>query len=107
MNLRKLAKGERCLVRAPGVCSGNSETTVLAHVRMIGLSGIGLKATDWFGAWACSTCHDVVDGRVHTARFTDDQRRLMLLEGMVRTQAELLKRGYLLEAEKSLWVSRT
>jgi hypothetical protein len=97
--LRELARGEMCMVRVPGICNANPETTVLAHVRMIGLSGMGMKSPDWFGAWACSACHDYVDGR-HSHRSSAVQRRLDLLEGMVRTQHELLKRGYLPEAQR-------
>ena len=39
----KLARGEACQVRIPGVCNGNWETTVLAHYRLSGLCGIGMK----------------------------------------------------------------
>jgi hypothetical protein len=48
-----------------------------------------MKPDDWsFGAWACSACHDVVDGRTKT----DHDRgavRLMHAEGCMRTQAAL------------------
>ena len=61
MNLRKLARGRECQVRLPGVCNGNPETTVLAHYRLAGISGIGMKSPDLIGAWACSDCHYTVD----------------------------------------------
>lgn len=48
-NLRKEAKGRECQVRLPGVCNFNSETTVLAHYRMAGLNGVGMKPDDIFG----------------------------------------------------------
>lgn len=41
-DLRKAARGRECQVRIPGVCNGNSETSVLAHIRLAGLCGIGL-----------------------------------------------------------------
>lgn len=100
MNLRKLARGKPCMVRAPGVCNGNPETTVLAHVRIAGISGMGYKAPDWFGAWSCSACHDYVDGRVPSLDAYDG-RRLLLLEGMVRTQYEVLEMGHRPEADVS------
>jgi hypothetical protein len=62
-NLRKLAKGQPCMIRAVGVCNFDSATTVLCHVRLVGLSGIGMKIDDEFGAdargrtrggWCCS-----------------------------------------------------
>ena len=88
MNLRKKAKGRDCTVRLPSICNHNSETVVLAHIRMPGISGMGLKADDLLGAWACSTCHDAIDRRAH-ADLERDYVRLAHLEGMVRTIAQL------------------
>lgn len=62
MNLRKLARGQPCQVRLPG-CDGGGETTVLAHYRLAGTCGTGMKPPDICGAWACHHCHDVIDGR--------------------------------------------
>ena len=90
MNLRNEARGRGCMVRLPGICNHNSETVVLAHVRLIGVSGMGMKADDLLGAWACSACHDAVDRR--SERYLDrDYVRLAHLEGMVRTIAQLRK----------------
>ena len=83
-DLRKAARGQPCLIRVPGVCNGNPETTVLCHVRMIGISGYGLKAPDLIAALGCSSCHDFVDNRRHPAN-TYENRRQLLLEGMART----------------------
>ena len=94
MNLRKEAKGRGCMVRIPGDCHHNSETVVLAHVRLTGVSGMGMKAPDILGAWACSSCHDAVDRRNHTD-LERDYVRLMHLEGMARTIAQLEKEGLL------------
>ncbi len=33
-DLRKAARGRECQVRIPGVCNGNPETSVLAHIRL-------------------------------------------------------------------------
>lgn len=90
MNLRDAARGEPCMVRS-ALCNCDPLTTVLAHYRMIGISGMGMKSPDLIGAWACSACHDLVDGRTHTALSKDDLR-LMHLHGVVRTQAELVRR---------------
>lgn len=78
------------MVRLEGVCNHNSETVVLAHIRMPGISGMGLKADDLLGAWACSSCHDAIDRRSHMD-LDRDYVRLALLEGMVRTIAQLRK----------------
>jgi len=94
MNLRKQAKGRGCMVRIPEVCNHNSETVVLAHVRLTGVSGMGMKAPDILGAWACSSCHDAIDRRAHTD-LDRDYVRLAHLEGMARTIAQLEKEGLL------------
>ena len=78
------------MIRLPGICNHNSETVVLAHVRMTGISGMGIKADDLLGAWACSSCHDASDRRSHTD-LDRDYVRLAHLEGVIRTIAQLRK----------------
>jgi hypothetical protein len=85
MNLRAYARGKECRVRLPGICNFNPETTVLAHVRIVGISGMGIKAPDALGAHCCSACHAACD--------TDDRHELDFLRGVVRTQAYLIKQG--------------
>jgi hypothetical protein len=92
MKLRKEAKGRGCMVRIPEVCNHNSETVVLAHYRLAGVSGIGMKSPDVLGAWACSACHDAIDRRAHTD-LDRDYVRLLHLEGMARTLAQLNREG--------------
>ena len=76
------------MVRLPGICNHNPETTVLAHVRLAGVSGMGIKADDLLGAWCCSACHDAIDRRSNMD-LDRDYVRLAHLEGMVRTIAKL------------------
>jgi hypothetical protein len=90
MNLRKAAQGRPCMVRLPDICNHNPETTVLAHIRMAGISGMGIKADDLLGAWACSACHDAIDRRSNID-LDRDYVRLAHLEGMARTIAQLRK----------------
>lgn len=78
------------MVRLEGVCNHNSETVVLAHIRMPGISGMGIKADDLLGAWACSSCHDAIDRRSHMD-LDRNHVRLAHLEGMARTIAQLRK----------------
>jgi hypothetical protein len=94
MKLRKEARGRGCMVRIPDVCNHNSETVVLAHYRLAGVSGIGMKSPDVLGAWACSSCHDAIDRRAHTD-LDRDYVRLLHLEGMARTLAQLNQEGLL------------
>ena len=70
-NLRKLAKGQPCMLRFVGVCNHNPETTVLAHIRR-GFFGMGTKPPDWCAVWACSACHDVYDKRVKCSLSRDE-----------------------------------
>jgi len=93
VNLRKEAKGRGCMVRLPGICNFNSETVVLAHIRLQGVSGMGMKSPDLIGAWACSACHDEIDGRTHKSGMTHDELRLAHFEGMARTISQLEKEG--------------
>ena len=91
-NLRKEAKGRECMVRLTGICNHDPNTVVLAHIRMMGISGMGLKADDLLGAWACSSCHDAIDRRSHTD-LDRDFVKLAHLEGVMRTIAQLRKDG--------------
>lgn len=95
MNLRKAAKGRGCMIRIPGVCNHNSETVVLCHVRLAGVSGMGMKSDDLLGAWGCSSCHAHVDGQASGSGFSREELRVMHLEGMIRTIAQLRREGIL------------
>ena len=90
VNLRKEAKGRGCMVRIPGICSHNNETVVLAHVRLAGVSGMGIKAPDLLGAWACDSCHGLYDRRQKSDLDPDFVHRCFL-EGVIRTQAVLIE----------------
>lgn len=59
--LTKLARGMVCQVRLPNICNHNPETTILAHYRLAGISGFGIKPPSLIGAWCCSSCHSYVD----------------------------------------------
>jgi len=89
--LTKAARGRECQVRIFGVCNGDPETTVLAHYRLAGLCGMGIKPHDLIGAWACSSCHDEVDRR--TQHLNIDNASLAHAEGVIRTLDILLKEG--------------
>ena len=93
MSLRKEAKDRGCMVRLSGICNFNSETVVLAHIRLQGVSGMGMKSPDLIGAWACSACHDELDGRTRKSGLSRDELRLAHYDGMVRTICQLDKEG--------------
>ena len=90
-DLCKAARGRECQVRIPGVCNSNDETSVLAHVRLAGLCGIGIKPPDLIATIACSACHDEIDRRT---RLVDaEYAHVCALEGMARTLVIWLKEG--------------
>ena len=84
MSLRKWAAGKSCQVRISGVCNFNPETTVLAHIRVGGVAGMGMKPPDMAAVLACSACHDVIDYRTKT-ELTRIQLESHILHAMVRT----------------------
>lgn len=83
------------MVRLPG-CDGGGETTVLAHLRIAGYCGMGLKPDDAaFGAWCCHYCHDLVDGRNTLTGYGRLELQHAHAMGVLRTFAELRKEGLL------------
>ena len=99
--IRKSARGEECQVRIPGVCNHNPETTVWAHLPDGTGGKMGGKSNDLCGTYACSACHDEIDGR--TRNFYErpsepliEERfalKLMAYEGHMRSLQKLLDKG--------------
>lgn len=88
--LRKEARGRPCQVRVPGICTGGGDDTVLAHFRLAGTCGTGIKPPDIpFGAFCCYACHDAVDGR-NTQGRDREWLKMCHAEGCLRTM-HLLK----------------
>ncbi|MBW5896060.1 DUF1364 domain-containing protein [Pectobacterium brasiliense] len=61
--LRESARGQACTLQISGICNGNPETTVLCHLPSP-THGMGYKGDDFWAVYGCSSCHDVIDGRV-------------------------------------------
>lgn len=59
---RAAARSQVCTLRFPG-CQNQRETVVLCHLRMFGGGGMGCKPHDSEAVFACSYCHDRLDGR--------------------------------------------
>ncbi len=87
----KSAKGQDCEIMIPGICNHNPETTIFAHLSG---GGMGMKTNDIHGAYACSSCHDAIDGRTKT-EFTYYNLKFYHYEGMVRTQEIMINKGIL------------
>ena len=88
--IRKSAWGETCSLRIPSVCNGNDETVVFAHLP--GNKGISTKNHDLFGVYACSHCHDWLDGRSNYAVMDYYSE---LLRALQETQLKLYEKGIL------------
>lgn len=86
--LRAEAAYRNCQVRLDGC---RDEPCVLAHVRLSGVSGMGIKAPDFLGAWACDSCHRAYDTRGIGA--AADEIELAFLRGVIRTQDTLCAEG--------------
>lgn len=84
MNLRKFARNQDCQIRIYQVCNYDPETTIWAHYRLGGVAGMGQKPPDLCGAFACSSCHMVIDGQVKSD-LTRVQIESHMLHGMVRS----------------------
>ena len=93
--LLKAARGQECTLNVPDVCNYDTETTVAAHSPFgEDGKGMGQKADDCFIAFACSSCHDWLDGRGKKTIINYD-RSAYFHFGMKRTLRNLLDRGIL------------
>ena len=84
MKLRREAIGRDCQIRLAG-CTGGP--CCLCHVRIQGISGMGMKAPDLLGAWGCAACHEKVDASGRG----DVETQYDFLRGVMRTQAQLIR----------------
>lgn len=89
--ITKAARGRDCTVRLPG-CPNDTETTVLAHYRLAGTCGMGIKPNNLQAAHCCAWCHDRIDGRAKYD-MPRDELRLYHAEGVFRTLDILIAEG--------------
>jgi len=87
--LREAARGRPCTIQIPGVCNHNPETSVLCHLPS---GGMGMKSDDRHAAIGCSSCHDIVDGRVRTTYHWSEMEDY-LVHAVIRTQKIWIKEG--------------
>jgi hypothetical protein len=73
------------------VCSGNRETTVLAHLKN-GWYG-SLKPPDIVAVHACSDCHDAIDGRSHPEHLTREEIDLAAYRGLCEMLCYYVREG--------------
>ncbi|WLD56901.1 DUF1364 domain-containing protein [Salinispirillum sp. LH 10-3-1] len=91
--LRNSARGQDCTLNIAGVCNYNPETVVLAHLPDES-KGMGTKADDISACFACSACHDYIDGRAGGKMALQDtewyMRRAMVRTWRVWVESKLL-----------------
>ena len=77
----------------PGVCNGDPATTVLAHIRRPWNSGAGMKPPDSEAVYACSACHDVIDGRVRRNGISATVIDSYLLDALLKTHRRMAEKA--------------
>jgi hypothetical protein len=91
------ARNEQCTLRIPNVCNYDSSTTVWAHSnRSRDGKGLGLKANDENGAYACYACHSVYDRqRPRPEGMTLEQVESYFTHAMNVSRLMLIEKGVL------------
>ena len=89
--LTKAARGEECTIQIHPYCNGNRETTVFCHAPSEE-KGIGIKSPDIWGAYGCSSCHDIVDGR-RNVDIPKDEIFRCFVRGIFRTFKRRIEQG--------------
>ena len=89
--IRRSARDEMCALRVPGVCNFNRETTVFAHAPSRS-KAMGVKSPDWWGAYACSGCHDFMDGRAISPYADSSDKDGFWLDGIHETLRKLIEK---------------
>ena len=92
--IRDSARGQDCMVESSW-CNHNPETVVFAHYGEPGEKGMGLKPDDTSGVYACSDCHDYLDGRAHINNRQDHVIQWLWFRAMRRTWRLLVENGVL------------
>jgi len=92
--VRRAAEGAPCTVQIPGACDGGGATSVLAHLRMLGGGGVGMKPDDIDSVIACDGCHSCIDSRrPMPAGYSRHDLGEMLLRAHCRTVRYLVEQG--------------
>jgi hypothetical protein len=74
--LLEMAEKRPCLLRVPGVCNGDPDTTVACHsnASVHGKAG-ARKADDCYSVWGCASCHRWLDQPIGVHGPTYDQKQ--------------------------------
>lgn len=89
--LKQSAKDQDCTFNIVGVCSENTEETVLCHLNILGDKGFGTKSSDLSAAFGCANCHRHID----EYRLSHEDYLWYTRRAIVRTIHHWAKHGYL------------
>jgi hypothetical protein len=67
-------------------------TTIAAHANSVALGkGTGIKAPDYYIAYVCHRCHDLIDGRA--GGLTKEERQELWTTAFIRTVKQWFDQG--------------
>ena len=89
--ITKAARLQPCTLRLNG-CKNDIPTVVFAHAPSVE-KGLGRKSPDFWGCFACSHCHDILDGRKKRGSIMEKELLERLLKAIFETQMILVKLG--------------
>ena len=95
MRLEKLARNQPCYLRLPTICNGNSETTVLCHIRRGNVGGTSIKPSPVCAVPMCFDCHNAYDSRTRTS-YSRDELDSEALRALVQWLDYLWRHEYLI-----------
>lgn len=91
--IRGSARDEPCTLQIAGICNGDTRTTVLAHLPDES-HGLSRKSDDFpCVAYACSDCHDMIDGRIPPTLEWVQEGQFYMRRAMTRTLRRLIEKG--------------
>ncbi len=98
--IRDSARGEACQVRYVGICSHDPAHTIWSHARWgaqlgEGGRGMGTKADDVAGAYACGACDAAFDQMQGAKHMSREQLDLDWMMGHLRSLGILARKGLL------------
>jgi hypothetical protein len=99
--IRDSARGEECTVNIPGVCNYDPQTVVWAHSNQSTHGkGMGLKAHDEFGCYACAACHAWLDhGWASDKNISQEYIEKIFHSAMIRSRNILIRKKLLKEED--------
>ena len=89
--LTEAARGQDCTLQIHPYCNGNPETVVGCHINCED-KGWSLKSPDWWLVDGCSSCHDVIDGRMKTDLSSEEVQNCVM-RGLYRTIKRRIEQG--------------